>query len=1356
MKSAMNGSCWPGRSSVARISWNAVGNKRGGFQPKGATLLLLALLAQLSQSLAGLRGSDDGEFEGLAIVPVDLTSNDTRASRPLDVAREYLSRRTQVIEVRSVHIELTVALHFVGDDAAALLSARDPTNSVVRRFCSAVNGQAGGSQARKSAEEDSLTLFTRLETGCEILSTNQIYTYGDPPGPSYSSLEISFRQEVFLSPIGNGTLDGGDAPLVDRVTRHSSSGFEKGNGGRARFRKRLKMFDSEPVTAFDAVEDIDLINAMSPPLARPTASPSREPTSTSPTRIPTSSPATPTSASPTLVTTTSPTAAPETVAPSRIPTFVPTKTTSSPTTTPVTVRPSLITSLSVTTEPTSSPYWQHSSEGPSDEVLNSDARDEVHGNAAKMSDTGGGGPKVPTAAIAAAAGAALGVLAVGLFTLWRCRTEDDDSIHGGKPKQPPTSSTSPSTRMRRSIDAVAPSGDHPPPAPPSATSSVVRLGARRAPPVPSVVALPEGGEVGSVADSTLGDRTAGRKPQLAVRPPASILKSSMRHGNGNGWCSNSIAASSQISSLESGTIGAGGDRTLGGFSLEAAIKECSARDEEVISSDTFYGNDAHADIEKGKSSSQQHNINVSTVGIAQLSGAIVREEGNEGNICSTAGGDTSSESLAGTTSLMGASYQSAMYSSSKEDEKEISRNRTTLNEPNLGIENSSDGDVTPRASGTRIANLNVDLEDSLLFPLHTEDRVEPSSYLPNNLVEDYSLEQSRMNSPPPPSLQSTSDSQTSWSEVFAAGTAAILSASFEQATSNDAENEDADKPAPDTPTVPSPKIKDTEVFLTELDASQTYSPPDFPDSGPLRDANSSDGRNSSVNCAQEENEGNESCSGLNDEDRGEWHGYLLKPGPVGQSVGHCLSDTGSAVSSIPPPPPNYPSSLESAEGESLLSSAKDSSASKVFGSSIEGDALSSEYDQSVALGWLGKSNGTQAADVAAGPANGGLRDQVENTNKARTESREAGEAGISKVKSAGRSEIDWAYVAKVAATNGLGKDVPGKQVAERPDPTESMTHATGQSPSNVSLAVVVAQQASLSSKVSVDSKSPNCDEKNDNASTSSSSSGGNTNPWLIDAVAGALGPRSVAADLESLSERSNRSNKSQRSSGLGSPVKSVRGSSNHAGSKRCSTATDVSAASVASSRASHQSRRSQNSTASAKSITSDLIRLEAQLKAIGSSQNGSPMKVTRSFGSDIGLSSGNHVTPSPPKTTRYIGRRARITVEAPPGRLGVILANRSDGKGTVVSALRTSSPLAGKLNPGDRLEAVDGEDVSEMKVSEVTAIMARKSDRKRTLSVVTPGKIRLGQPSLSSPRSSKKDSASLPLVRDIVVAGGCG
>jgi len=83
-------------------------------------------------------------------------------------------------------------------------------------------------------------------------------------------------------------------------------------------------------------------------------------------------------------------------------------------------------------------------------------------------------------------------------------------------------------------------------------------------------------------------------------------------------------------------------------------------------------------------------------------------------------------------------------------------------------------------------------------------------------------------------------------------------------------------------------------------------------------------------------------------------------------------------------------------------------------------------------------------------------------------------------------------------------------------------------------------------------------------------------------------------------------------------------------------------------------------------------------------------------------------------------------VIAPPGKLGLILANKSEGKGTVVSGVRAGSALSELIAIGDRITAVDGEDVSHMNVAELTTIMTRKSDFERKLSVISLPKGILG------------------------------
>lgn len=213
-------------------------------------------------------------------------------------------------------------------------------------------------------------------------------------------------------------------------------------------------------------------------------------------------------------------------------------------------------------------------------------------------------------------------------------------------------------------------------------------------------------------------------------------------------------------------------------------------------------------------------------------------------------------------------------------------------------------------------------------------------------------------------------------------------------------------------------------------------------------------------------------------------------------------------------------------------------------------------------------------------------------------------------------------------------------------------------------------------------------EKKENDDHSESSSKEENNPWLFDQLSSTLGPRGVSADLESLGEKSTRSRQRRRR-------KKSTGSLGSRGSRT--------------SHRSHRSTKSQLSQMSeaSRSVTKDLIRLEAQLAAIGKVT----VEKTRSEISNKSDASSR---------SRYgRGGVASITVTAPPGKLGVILANKVDRMGTVVSDVRSSSPLAHKIFPGDRIVSIDGEDVSQMSVSEITAIMSRKANLTRSLGVIS-------------------------------------
>ena len=238
--------------------------------------------------------------------------------------------------------------------------------------------------------------------------------------------------------------------------------------------------------------------------------------------------------------------------------------------------------------------------------------------------------------------------------------------------------------------------------------------------------------------------------------------------------------------------------------------------------------------------------------------------------------------------------------------------------------------------------------------------------------------------------------------------------------------------------------------------------------------------------------------------------------------------------------------------------------------------------------------------------------------------------------------------------------------------------------------------------------------KQDAEPASSGGKGGDDKPsddtrWLLKAVAGALGPPSRGADVESLSGRSNPSLFSTRSAPV---LPSVPGKSRRSKSSRRSSTRSVG------SRSSRHSNVSQGSEES-RSIANDLQRLEVQLKMLNEGE-----KYEEPTSTNVSAKGLMKSTPPPasPLSRHSAASSVRLDVLAPPGRLGVILANKSDDRGTVVTALRTSSALVGKILPGDVLLAVDGLDVSEMHASEVTAIMSNKAQHEKVLTIVTPSK----------------------------------
>ena len=81
-------------------------------------------------------------------------------------------------------------------------------------------------------------------------------------------------------------------------------------------------------------------------------------------------------------------------------------------------------------------------------------------------------------------------------------------------------------------------------------------------------------------------------------------------------------------------------------------------------------------------------------------------------------------------------------------------------------------------------------------------------------------------------------------------------------------------------------------------------------------------------------------------------------------------------------------------------------------------------------------------------------------------------------------------------------------------------------------------------------------------------------------------------------------------------------------------------------------------------------------------------------------------------------REELIDIYAPPGKLGVVIDTPDDGA-PVVHAVKDSSVIFDKLQVGDKLVAVDDEDVRSMTAIKVSKVISRKSaNASRKLSII--------------------------------------
>lgn len=172
--------------------------------------------------------------------------------------------------------------------------------------------------------------------------------------------------------------------------------------------------------------------------------------------------------------------------------------------------------------------------------------------------------------------------------------------------------------------------------------------------------------------------------------------------------------------------------------------------------------------------------------------------------------------------------------------------------------------------------------------------------------------------------------------------------------------------------------------------------------------------------------------------------------------------------------------------------------------------------------------------------------------------------------------------------------------------------------------------------------------------TSSSSDGYSEDPWIYDAVEHALSPcvpmlTTPSTDLESPGIEESNYTTPPAGNKRRTPLDAIDSESDGAASFG-------------------------ESDISPRSLENDLRNLERQLASVLHGDPNQPLD------SSTKMMMG---TPSAPPTTPTGTRQ--IVVSVPPGKLGVVLSNRNDGKGTVVSDIRAESTMAGVLTAGDRL-----------------------------------------------------------------------
>ena len=298
---------------------------------------------------------------------------------------------------------------------------------------------------------------------------------------------------------------------------------------------------------------------------------------------------------------------------------------------------------------------------------------------------------------------------------------------------------------------------------------------------------------------------------------------------------------------------------------------------------------------------------------------------------------------------------------------------------------------------------------------------------------------------------------------------------------------------------------------------------------------------------------------------------------------------------------------------------------------------------------------------------------------------------------------------------------------------------------------------SLTSESITVTKEPTLNQSFLSKTVSDDDSGVSASPWLMEKIENTLGPKSVHADLASMTSHKTlrkKQNGSEVSYGSRSTlgIRSMNGSESSYGSKRGyynrnrnrHNNSEVSYGSKSSrfSRYSSPDIASIMSRASA-SMSADVLaqntpdeisfiktsrsaleekkqRLEQQLAELDEHENNSIKDINKDAASSVTMSSvtwGSLTTIS--SRSRTFRGRKQVIVCVPPGKLGVILEDQHDGNGTIITSIKSGSPVERILKPGDKLIAVDEIAVVDMTCSQITSLIASRADQERRFTVMT-------------------------------------